>query len=251
MCTATLTPGSDRCPQCGADQGTESCPHCGAVAGVSAHGELRFRCDVCGGPRIPVANARVKRSGREAPLLQKARAAASARSVWRAAGVAASVLLGFELLLLAVLLLLFSASVGLFTAGLLTTAPVAVFALWALRRAKARGRDIAPALDAAWVSVATDVARQAERPLTAGALARTLRVTEPQAEELLALLEVNDLVRGAVSPADTGGEPKLRIGDSPAEELAASALAAEEEAFAARQAERLPQRTAHVDPTKR
>ncbi|WP_437673349.1 zinc ribbon domain-containing protein [Sorangium sp. So ce131] len=251
MCAATLAPGSDRCPQCGADQGAEPCPHCGAVAGVSANGELRFRCDVCGGPRIPVADARVKRSGREVPLLQKARAAASARSVWRAAGVAASVLLGFELLLLAVLLLLFSASVGLFTAGLLTMAPIAVFALWALRRAKARGRDIAPALDAAWVAVATDVARQAERPLTAGTLARTLRVTEPQAEELLALLEVNDLVRGAASAAHASGEPKLRIGGSPAEEIAANALAAEEEAFAAGQAERLPQQTAHVDPTKR
>lgn len=253
VCAAALAPGSDRCPQCGADQRAEACPHCGGVAGVSAHAELRFRCDVCGGPRVPVTDARVKRSGRELPLLQKARAAASARSVWRAAGVAASALFGFEVFLFAVLLLVLNASVGLFASGLLTMAPVAAFALWALRRAKSRSRDIAPALDAAWVSVASDVARQTERPLTAGGLASTLRIAEPQAEELLALLEVNDVVRGAVSPAgEFGYAPKLRVDAAPAREAgaesAAHALAAEEEALAA---EPLTQRTAHVEPTKR
>lgn len=250
VCAAAIAPGSDRCPKCGADQRAEACPHCSGVAGVSAHPELRFRCDVCGGPRVPVADARIKRSGREVPLLQKARAAASARSAWRAAGIAASALFGFELFLFAVLLLVLSASVGLFTAGLLTMAPVAVFALWAFRRAKSRGQDVAPALDAAWVSVASDVARQSERPLTAGALASTLRIGEPQAEELLALLEVNDVVRGAVSPAgEFGYAPRLRVGAAPADEAEARALAAaEEEAFAAGQ---VAQRTAHVDPTKR
>ncbi|WP_437632176.1 zinc ribbon domain-containing protein [Sorangium sp. So ce854] len=252
VCAAAIAPGSDRCPQCGADQRAEACPHCSGVAGVSAHPELRFRCDVCGGPRVPVADARIKRSGREAPLLQKARAAASARSAWRAAGIAASALFGFELFLFAVLLLVLSASVGLFTAGLLTMAPVAVFALWAFRRAKSRGQDVAPALDAAWVSVASDVARQSERPLTAGALASTLRIGEPQAEELLALLEVNDVVRGAVSPAgEFGYAPRLRVGAAPADEAEAAAralAAAEEEAFAAGQ---VAQRTAHVDRTKR
>ncbi|WP_437333694.1 zinc ribbon domain-containing protein [Sorangium sp. So ce394] len=253
VCAAALAPGSARCPRCGADQRAEACPHCGGVAGVSAHPELRFRCDVCGGPRVPVDGDRAKRSGREVPLLQKARAAASARSVWRAAGIAASALFGFEVFLFAVMLLVLSASVGLFAAGLLTMAPVAAFALWAFRRAKSRGRDIAPALDAAWVSVASDVARQAERPLTAGALASTLRIGEAQAEELLALLEVNDVVRGAVSPAgEFGYAPRLRVGAAPAgepeAERAAHALAAEEEALADMP---LTQRTAHVEPTKR
>lgn len=256
VCAAALAPEGDRCPQCGAAARAEACLHCGGVTGVSAHPELRFVCDACGGPRVPVADDRVERSGREAPLLQKARAAASARSVWRAAGIAASALLGFELLLFAVLLLVLDASVGLFTAGLLTMAPVGAFAVWALRRAKSRSRDIAPALDAAWVSVASDVARQAEGPLTAGGLASTLRIAESQAEELLALLEVNDVVRGAVSPAgEFGYAPKLRVGAARGEdrgeagaESVARALAAEEEAFAA---EPLTQRTAHVDPAKR
>ncbi|XXX75056.1 zinc ribbon domain-containing protein [Sorangium sp. So ce134] len=257
VCAAALAPGSARCPRCGADQRAEVCPHCGGVAGVSADAELRFRCDVCGGPRVPVTDARVKRSGREVTLLQKARAAASARSVWRAAGIAASALFGFEVFLFAVLLLVLGASGGFFAAGLLTMAPVAVFALWAFRRAKSRGRDIAPALDAAWVSVASDVARQAERPLTAAALGSTLRIAEPQAEELLALLEVNDVVRGAVSPAgEFGYAPKLHVGASPADEAGAgeaesparALAAAEEEALAA---EPLTQRTAHVEPAKR
>ncbi|WP_437588113.1 zinc ribbon domain-containing protein [Sorangium sp. So ce1000] len=256
VCAAALAPESDRCPQCGADQRAEACPHCSAVAGASAHPELRFQCDACGGPRVPLADDRIQRSGREAPLLHKARAAAAARSVWRAVGVAASALLGFELFLFAVLLLVLGASVGLFAAGLLTMAPVAAFSLWALRRAKSRSREIAPALDAAWVSVASDVARQAEGPLTAGGLASSLRIAEPQAEELLALLEVNDVVRGAVSPAgEFGYAPKLRVGAARGEdrgeagvESVARALAAEEETFAA---EPLTQRTAHVDPAKR
>ncbi|WP_437277012.1 zinc ribbon domain-containing protein [Sorangium sp. So ce375] len=255
VCAAAFAPESDRCPQCGADPRAEACPHCRGVAGASAHPELRFQCDACGGPRVPLADDHVKRSGREVPLLQKARAAASARSVWRAAGVAASALLGFELFLFAVLLLVLGASIGLFTAGLLTMVPVAAFTLWALRQAKSRSREIAPALDAAWVSVASDVARQADGPLTADRLASTLRIAEPQAEELLALLEVNDVVRGAVSPAgEFGYAPKLRVGaargedrDEAAADSVAHTLAAEEEAFT----EPLTQRTAHVDPAKR
>ncbi|AUX25960.1 hypothetical protein SOCEGT47_065130 [Sorangium cellulosum] len=256
VCAATLAPGSASCPRCGADQGGETCPHCDAVAGVSPHPELRFRCDVCGGPRIPVTDARIRRSGREVPLLQQARAAASARAGWRAAGIAAGALLGFEIFLFALLLLILGAKVGLFLAGLLTVTPVAAFTVWAVRRARARGRDVAPALDAAWVSVASDVARQTEHPLSTGALASTLRIAEPQAEELLALLEVNDVVRAPGSAGELGRAPKVRIGPAaPGETFAeggASALAAEEEALAAGEiAEPSPQRTAHVDPTKR
>lgn len=256
VCAATLAPGSASCPRCGADQGSETCPHCNAVAGASPHPELRFRCDVCGGPRIPVADARIQRSGREVPLLQQARAAASARSLWRAAGIVAGAFLGFELFLFALLLLILGVSVWLFIAAFLAMVPVAVFTAWALRRAKARSRDVAPALDAAWMSVASDVARQTETPLSPRTLASTLRIAEPQAEELLALLEVNDVVRAPGSAGERGRAPKVRIGpavpEEPFAEGNARALAAEEEALAAGQiTEPLPQRTAHVDPTKR
>lgn len=256
-CAAALAPGSARCPRCGADPRAETCPHCRAIAGVSPHDELRFRCDVCGGPRVPLTDARIQRSGREIASLQKARAAASSRSGFRAAGIAAGVLLGFELFLFTLLLLVLGASVGLFITALLTMAPVVGFVFWALQRAKARGREITPALDAAWLAVAADVARQAEPPFTARRLAAILSIGEAQAEELLALLEVNDVVRGAVTPAgEFGYAPKMRIGAPPAAategSAEASAIAAEEEALAAGQSlDPLPQRTVHVDPTKR
>jgi hypothetical protein len=252
-CAAAVAPGSVRCGQCGAAQRDETCPHCSAVAGASPHPELRFRCDVCGGPRIPIADPRIERSGREVPALRQARAAAMSRGGWRAAAIASGVLLGFEVVLFALLLLFLGASAGLFVAGLVTMAPIAAFSFWAMQRAKARGREITPALDAAWVGAATDVASQSRGGLTARGLATALGIAEPQAEELLALLEVNDVVRGAVTPGgDFAYAPRLRVDETPARADDASALAAEEEAITAGQAaDPLPHRTAYVDPTKR
>lgn len=252
-CAAPVDPGSARCARCGAAQRAETCPHCAAVAGASPHTELRFRCDVCGGPRIPIADPRIQRSGREVPALRQARAAAMSRSGFRAASIAAGVLLGFEILLFAVLLLFLGASASLLVAGLLTMAPFAAFALWAMQRAKARGREITPALDAAWVAAAADVASQSQGALTARALAATLGTGEPQAEELLALLEVNDVIRGAMTPAgEFAYAPRLRVDAGAARADDARSLAAEEEAFDAGQAvDPQPHRTAHVDPAKR
>ncbi len=62
--------------------------------------------------------------------------------------------------------------------------------------------EIAPALDAAWLAVGADVAQQTPG-LTATVLAQKLGIAEPQAEELMALLDVN----GAIVV------PRLRIED--------------------------------------
>ncbi len=76
---------------------------------------------------------------------------------------------------------------------LFAVAPVASFFAFALHRASARGQEIAPALDAAWLTVAADVAQQTPG-LTAPVLAQKLGIAEPQAEELMALLDVNGAV---------------------------------------------------------
>jgi hypothetical protein len=234
-CGADLSPGAERCDRCGTSQRVDKCPHCGATAGVSPDSELRFRCDVCGAPRVPPA-PRGKRSGREIAPLRRAQAAASARARWRAATVGGGLLLGFDVLLLSLLLLISGLSFGLLLAGLVTVVPLAGLVLWMLGRARARGREIAPAIDAAWVAAATDVATQAESNLTAHDLATALGMNEAQAEELLALLEVNDVVRGAMT---AGGAmeyaPRFRIGGKP-EAAPGKLAAAEEEALAVEEA---------------
>ena len=252
-CAAEVAPGAERCERCGAAQREDKCPHCGAIAGASPHDELRLRCDVCGGPRVPLPDPPLKRSGREVAALQRAHKAASGRAGWRAASVAGGLLLGFDTLLFSLLLLISGGSFGLLLAGLATLLPLAGFLLWSLQRAKARGREIAPALDAAWLALATDVARQSGGALTAPDLAAALKIEEAQAEELLALLEVNDIIRGGVV---AGAGPRVRIGDgaaaAPAAAAVPGALAAEEEALAVEEtAQAREPRSADVDPTQR
>ena len=138
------------------------------------------------------------------------------------------------LLFFAALLLVLGASAALVIVALLAVAPFAAFLAFALSRSAARGREIAPALDAAWLAAATDVARQS-RGLTAPALALKLGIQEPQAEELMALLDVN-----AAPRANAGERPRMRIdtgGPGGAEAGAADVLASEEEAALAERIE--------------
>ena len=231
VCGAADEPaGAARCLHCGAAVGAlDPCPCCGAEAGASPHAELRYACDICGGPRIPRLDRSIRYGGREAALLRQADAARKGRAGWRAAAIASGLLLPFVLLFFTVLLLLFSATAGHFVMALLAAGtPVAAFLAFALSRAGARGAAIGPALDAAWLSAATDVARQT-RGLTAPALALKLGIQEPQAEELMALLD-----------ADAAAGPRLRIdagipgGGPPG---VADVLASEEEAALAERIE--------------
>jgi hypothetical protein len=213
VCASEVPAGAVRCPNCSAAFGAlDPCPCCRAQAGSSPHPELRFVCDVCGGPRVPRRDRSIRYSGREAALLRKADAARKGRAGWRAAVIIAALLVPFTLLILAALFLVFGALAALVIA-LLILAPLAAFLAFALRRSGARGREIGPALDAAWLTVATDVAQQVPG-LTASSLADKLGIEEPQAEELMALLDVNAAV--AVGP-------RLRIDAGPPVRLGASA----------------------------
>jgi hypothetical protein len=208
----------------------DPCPCCGAEAGASPHAELRYACDVCGGPRIPRLDRSIQLGGQEAALLRRADAARKARAIWRAIAVGGGVLLPFVLLFFAALMLFFGATAVLVVTAILAAAPVAAFLAFALSRAGARGAEVAPALDAAWISAANDVARQT-RGLTASALALKLGIQEPQAEELMALLD-----------ADAAAGPRLRIGPEISGAASAPAgptdvLASEEEAALAERIE--------------
>jgi hypothetical protein len=210
----------------------DRCPCCGAEAAATPHAELRFACEVCGGPRVPRLDRSIQYGGQVEALLRKADAARKARAGWRAAAIGGALLVPLVALVLSALLLVFGAGAALVVTGLVTAAPLLAFLAFSAARAGARGREIAPALDAAWLAAATDVAQQSPG-LTASGLALKLGIAEPQAEELMALLDVNAAV----------GAPRLRIdarhdgGSPPGEASAADFAASEEEAALAERIE--------------
>ena len=84
VCGTGLEPDSFRCAHCGATYGERNrCPHCGAVADVEPHKTLRYRCRVCGGPRVPLADNTIEPSGVEWPLLEEAQRARMRVAAWR------------------------------------------------------------------------------------------------------------------------------------------------------------------------
>jgi hypothetical protein len=207
-------PAAARCQRCGAPLAVlDACPCCGGEAGASPDGELRFACDLCGGPRLPRLDRAIRYSAGVVEHLRAADAARKARAGWRAAAIADGVLLPFVFLLFGTLVALFGASGALVAAAFFMLAPIAAFLVFALSRASSSSAKIGPALDAAWLAAAGDVARQT-RGLTATTLAAKLGIAEPQAEELIALIDVN----ASLTPA------LLRIADPPADEQASQAL---------------------------
>ena len=224
VCSGTLDE-SLRCRQCGAAYGEANrCPHCRSVADVEPHDTLRFRCRVCGGPRVPLEDPEVTRTGRELPLLAQAQRARMRSAAWKVGAASAG---GFGLLsLLVALIVLGIASPGfiaILATLVLVSAPL-LLAVLAWRQAGKSKKDVERALDDAWALVASDLMRQRGAELTAGELARSMRITEEQAELLLARLSVQDFVRARVT--DEGDiaystrdlpEPKTRIVAGPEE----------------------------------
>lgn len=207
------------CPQCGAAYGEANrCPHCKSVADVEPSDAVRQRCRVCGGPRVPVEDPKVVRSGREIPVLKKARRSHLRGSGW---ALASGVIAGFGVLsLLVVLLVLAIASPGLIAtfAALGAVAVPFLFAFLAWRRAKSARADLKGSLDEAWALVAGDVLAHKGEELTAGELAKLMRIEVAAAEQLLAELSVRDFVHARVTDegdlAYSVPAPKLRIEDA-------------------------------------
>jgi len=156
--------------------------------------------------------AGMKLSGKEIAALKTAETLRRSRSALRAGAITAGLSVPFVFVLLLLIKLIFGAPLLLLT--LLTCGPLAALSAWAGSRARTRTSQIPPALDAAWLAAATDVARQSGRALTAAQLASTLRIDEPRAEELLALLEADDVVRGQVTGSgEVAYDSRMRIGD--------------------------------------
>lgn len=211
VCGGTLS-DSLRCGECGAAYGEANrCPHSRSVADMEPAEPLRFRCRVCGGPRIPVESREVVRTGREVPVLAQAKKAHVARAAW---AVAAGVVGGFGVLSLLMTLLIVAFGPGLFTSLALLGGSVIPFvaALLAWRRAKRKGKERDQLLDDAWSLVASDVLSHTGKELEADDLAKLMRIDVERAEQVLAHLSAQDFIHARVTDeGEIAYSSKLRV----------------------------------------
>jgi hypothetical protein len=160
--------------------------------------------------------------------------------MWRALAVVCGLAAPFFFLVLLFAALVFHAAGIALALALFTFVPAAATLLFAVRKAGARGREIGPNVDAAWLAAATEISDRAGGAISARQLGAALRATDAQAEELLALVSVNDMVSNV--PRTRIAAP-LEIGGSDHVEQAAHAEAEAEAAqleAAAAQAKRTP-----------
>jgi hypothetical protein len=204
------------------------------VADTEPHDALRHRCRVCGGPRVPIDDAEIVRSGREIPWLVRARRADLQRAGWRAG---AGVVAGFGLLSLAVAILVIVLAspglVGSIAALGASAVPFLVAMLgWARARALTTTRD--ETIARAWALAASDVLTHRGGELTADALAKILRTDVTHAERLLIDLHVADVARARVTeegdlaysvPADKVRLANDAVGETDQDEAAERARA--------------------------
>ncbi len=217
------------------------CPLCGSSTGMTPDPQFRFACDVCGGPRVPMQAPRKRSSAKENNALKRADGIRKSRAKYRGGAIAAGVATAgaFGLFgLIAILSVVFGWSIAWsFLGALLTAGPLAALTAWLASRASARSKELPHAIDEAWMAAAIDVIEQSSQSVTAGALAKALHIEEPQAEELLALLEASDVVR---ADGNFAYRPRMRI-EAPTTQPASDNLAAEAEAEAQAEAEALAQ----------
>jgi hypothetical protein len=159
------------------------------------------------------------RAGSEREALAEAERARSERAAWAVLG---GVVGGFGLLsLLVIMLVLGVASPGLaVTLGLLGAVAFPLgFALFAVGRARRSRQRLDAALDSAWQAVAKETMAEHQPGLTAAELGALMRLSESQAEQLLAALSVDDMVHSRVTDAGdllyaSGPVERLRVEDS-------------------------------------
>ena len=211
VCGTTLPADSKVCPTCGAAWGEGNrCPHCRAVADVEPSDRLRYRCRICGGPRVPADAPDVARSGREIRLLQQARRDDIRAALLRAGGVALFGSFGMSLLVTLFVLAVATPGVIGSVAALAACAVPLLLGVYVYRKGAAARSAVKDSLDKAWLLVASDVVQgRAELP-KADELAKILRIDEARAELLLAELSVNDFVHARIA-SEPGAPDRVRI----------------------------------------
>jgi hypothetical protein len=162
---------------------------------------LRFRCRVCGGPRVPVTDPSYPRSGVEKEALGRAQRARFRRAAW---AVTAGTLGGFGLLgaLVAWVVMLVS-SPGILAALALLAMVGTPLALAVVASAKSHQhrRELEAELELGWRMVAGELLEQSGDALSARRLGELMSVSESEAERLFVGLNATDQVESRVTEA--------------------------------------------------
>jgi hypothetical protein len=168
---------------------------------VEPDGLLRQRCLVCGGPRVPVDDPAVARSGREIPSLQSARRERFRMLAWRFGAGAAAALAAFCVLGVAAVLLIAQPSVPIALIALSFALLPGLLAVHAWRRSAKHRATLEHDLGRAWSLVLAEVIDARASEPSAAELAALMRLDEARAEQLLAERSVEDLLRGPAADA--------------------------------------------------
>ncbi len=178
------------------------CPHCNGVAGVVPHPELVLVCKLCGAPRIPSPDG--------SPFdpsvlvaLKKADAARKRRGMMTGVGIVGSVSLVFSLFVTLLTFLIGTVGWALLPL-LLFVAPSVALILFSRAKRASSSKEVAAAVDAAWVAAAPILMRSGKIK-SAADLTSVLGVEPQRAQQIMTLLTVE---------SDIGGSG-VRIGDGP------------------------------------
>lgn len=197
-CGGALDP-LGRCVKCGAVFGEAyRCPHCQALSDVESSSTLYYRCRACGGPRVPPTESPISEA--ETALLRSARNDQLRQLAFRAGAGFALASGVLSLLVTSVVLLVVSAGAFAKGAALVASLIPFVLAFLAQQRSRAHAKTLDASLQQAWLLAATRAVRE-RGTLSAGELARALRIDESRAELLLAEVSVQDFVHSPAEPA--------------------------------------------------
>ncbi|MDB4993170.1 MAG: hypothetical protein JWM74_602 [Myxococcaceae bacterium] len=177
------------------------CPHCGGQTVVLEDPLFRFACGVCGGPRVPVKDAR-GHSAKEKKLLVAADHARKSAFGFRMLATGLG-LTGTLVAALSAALVTLSVAVGV----VLAAAAVILFVLTVkyARRARKSIEDAKRGAFEAWETVAETVLRLHGGNVSTSELAALLGTNEAETERVMTVLSVDDRVR-----VDVGKDAELR-----------------------------------------
>jgi hypothetical protein len=176
--------------------------------------DVRFKCRLCGGVRIPIDDAAIERSSAQIELLKRATVARTATAIWI---IVAAVVAAFGLCSVLVLALVISVASPPTPAAVIGAVAAMVpfgFAGLAFRKSRAHQGDIARFVEASWIAAASDIARARGGEIDGPLLAKLTRTTEGEADQLLARMSSKSLLTSTVTPdgslkytlLDAGGE---------------------------------------------
>jgi hypothetical protein len=168
----------------------DRCPHCGNSTGLEITAALRYRCRICGGPRVPIAAEHRARTNREADQLGQAKRAHRAQWLYAALAVASFIVGGVSFIATFLTLLAVSSVATAWSTLLLLPGLTLIVALWARRRSTKAAERRGEALDAAWASVLHELLAIQSDEMTSAQLADQLLTDEPHVDHLLARLSV-------------------------------------------------------------